>query len=32
MGQSPPELPADHLVSAVDNARRGVVTHHLQAL
>jgi hypothetical protein len=27
MGQSPPELPADTLVSAVDNARRGVVTH-----
>ena len=27
MGQTPPELPAEHLVSAVDNARRGVVTH-----
>ena len=27
MGQSAPELPADSLVSAVDNARRGVVTH-----
>jgi hypothetical protein len=27
MGQSVPELPADILVSAVDNARRGVVTH-----
>jgi hypothetical protein len=27
MGQSTPELPADTLVSAVDNARRGVVTH-----
>ena len=27
MGQSVPELPADTLVSAVDNARRGVVTH-----
>jgi hypothetical protein len=27
MAQSPPELPADTLVSAVDNARRGVVTH-----
>ena len=27
MGQSSPELPADTLVSAVDNARRGVVTH-----
>lgn len=27
MGQSAPELPADTLVSAVDNARRGVVTH-----
>jgi hypothetical protein len=27
MGQSPPELPADTLVSAVDNACRGVVTH-----
>jgi hypothetical protein len=27
MGQSPPELPADTLVSAVDNARRGVVTY-----
>jgi hypothetical protein len=27
MGQSEPELPADTLVSAVDNARRGVVTH-----
>lgn len=25
--QSTPELPADTLVSAVDNARRGVVTH-----
>ena len=27
MAQSPPELSADTLVSAVDNARRGVVTH-----
>jgi hypothetical protein len=27
MGQSTPELPADTLVSAIDNARRGVVTH-----
>jgi hypothetical protein len=27
MGQPAPELPADNLVSAVDNARRGVVTH-----
>jgi hypothetical protein len=27
MGQSTPELPADTLVSAVDNTRRGVVTH-----
>jgi len=27
MGQSEPELPADTLVSAVDNAGRGVVTH-----
>jgi len=27
MGQSAPELPADTLLSAVDNARRGVVTH-----
>lgn len=27
MGQSVPELPADTLVSAVDNARRGVATH-----
>ena len=27
MGQSTPELPADTLLSAVDNARRGVVTH-----
>ena len=27
MGQSSPELPADTLVSAVDNAHRGVVTH-----
>ena len=27
MGQSVPELPADTLVSAIDNARRGVVTH-----
>ena len=27
MGQSSPELPAESLVSAVDNARRGVVTH-----
>ena len=27
MGQSTPELPADTLMSAVDNARRGVVTH-----
>ena len=27
MGQSAPELPADALVSAVDNARHGVVTH-----
>lgn len=27
MGQSTRELPADTLVSAVDNARRGVVTH-----
>jgi hypothetical protein len=27
MGQSAPELPADALIGAVDNARRGVVTH-----
>lgn len=27
MGQSAPELPADTLISAVDNARRGVVTY-----
>ena len=27
MGQHTPELPADTLVSAVDNAGRGVVTH-----
>jgi hypothetical protein len=27
MGQSPPELPADTLVSAVGNVGRGVVTH-----
>jgi hypothetical protein len=27
MGQSSPELPADTLVSVVDDARRGVVTH-----
>jgi hypothetical protein len=27
MGQTAPGLPADTLVSAVDNARRGVVTH-----
>jgi hypothetical protein len=27
MSQPTPELPADTLVSAVDNARRGVVTH-----
>src|SRR5262245_3522213 len=27
MGQSPPELPAETLVSAIDNAHRGVVTH-----
>ena len=27
MGQSAPELPADALVGAVDNARRGVETH-----
>ncbi len=27
MGQPTPELPADTLASAVDNARRGVVTH-----
>jgi hypothetical protein len=27
MGQPAPELPADTLVSAVDNAGRGVVTH-----
>ena len=27
MGQSAPELPADTLVSAVDNVGRGVVTH-----
>jgi hypothetical protein len=27
MGQSTPELPADTLLSAVDNARHGVVTH-----
>lgn len=27
MGESAPELPADTLVSAVDNARRGVMTH-----
>ena len=26
MGQSPPQLPADTLLSAVDNARRGVAT------
>jgi hypothetical protein len=27
MGQSTPELPADTLISVVDNARHGVVTH-----
>jgi hypothetical protein len=27
MAESPPELPADTLVSAIDNARRGVATH-----
>jgi hypothetical protein len=27
MGEPAPELPADTLLSAVDNARRGVVTH-----
>jgi hypothetical protein len=27
MGQPAPELPADTLVSAIDNARRGAVTH-----
>jgi hypothetical protein len=27
MGQSTPELPAETLISAIDNARRGVVTH-----
>ena len=27
MGQSAPELPAETLLSAIDNARRGVVTH-----
>ena len=27
MGQPTPELPAETLVSAIDNARRGVVTH-----
>ena len=27
MGQPAPELPAETLVSAIDNARRGVVTH-----
>jgi hypothetical protein len=27
MGQSTPELPADTLLSAVDNARHGAVTH-----
>ena len=27
MGQSAPELPAETLVSAIDNAGRGVVTH-----
>ena len=27
MGQSPPELPAETLISAIDNAHRGVVTH-----
>ncbi len=27
MGQPAPELPADTLVSAADNARRGAVTH-----
>ena len=27
MGSSAPELPADTLVGAVDNARRGVATH-----
>jgi len=27
MGESAPELPADTLLSAVDNARRGVNTH-----
>ena len=27
MAQSTPELPAETLVSAIDNARRGVVTH-----
>ncbi len=27
MGQSTPELPAETLIGAIDNARRGVVTH-----
>ncbi len=27
MGQPAPELPAETLISAIDNARRGVVTH-----
>jgi hypothetical protein len=27
MGQSTPELPAETLISAIDNARRGAVTH-----
>jgi hypothetical protein len=27
MGQSTPELPAETLISAIENARRGVVTH-----
>jgi hypothetical protein len=27
MGQSTPELPAESLISAIDNARHGVVTH-----
>src|SRR5689334_22075640 len=27
MGQSTPELPAETLISAIDNARRGVETH-----
>jgi hypothetical protein len=27
MGQSEPELPSETLVSAIDSARRGVVTH-----